>query len=109
MLYFNRALNMAVHGNLYFEEKNYSEALVWYQDALLEEQPQSWMAWNAACAAAHTEQVNLAFECLNRAIDLGFTDLDHLVQSQHLDLLKGDQRWAETITRINQAIHPTPQ
>ena len=104
MLYFDRALNAAVHGNLHFEAKEYIEPLAWYQKALLEEQPQSWMAWNAACTAALTQQVSLAFEYLNRAIELGFTDLDNLVQSQHLAGLKGDARWGETITRLNQMI-----
>ena len=62
------------------------------------------MAWNAACAAAHTGGLPLAFDFLHRAIDLGFTDLDYLVQNQHLQALKGDERWGEVIAHINQAI-----
>ena len=63
------------------------------------------MAWNAACAAAHTGQINLAFDFLHQAIDLGFANLDYLVQSQHLTCLKDDERWGELITRLNHVIH----
>lgn len=107
MVYLDQALNSAIHGNLHFEKKDYTEALIWYQKALSAQNPQAWMAWNATCAAAHNGRINLAFDCLHRAIDLGFTDLDYLVQSKHMDLLKEDDRWGEIITRMNHKIHST--
>ncbi len=100
MQYHERALNAAVHGNLYFEQKQYQKAVEWYQSALLEPAPQSWMAWNGACAAARCGQVDLAFKFLDQAVDLGFADLDHLVQSRHFFNLKDDPRWREIITRL---------
>lgn len=101
MLYLDPAINLAVHGNLNFEQQNYQQALAWYQQSLQEDHPQAWMAWNAACAAAHLGQIELAFNYLNRAVDLGFSDLDHLVQSEHLSVLKSDERWGALITRLN--------
>ena len=92
MLYLDPALNAAVHGNLNFEREDYQQALMWYQKALSEDEPQSWMAWNGCCAAAHDGQIDLAFDLLHQAIDLGFADLDYLVQSQHLTPLKDDER-----------------
>ena len=101
-LYLERSINLAVHGNFCFSNKAYSEALVWYQNALDEESPQPWMAWNAACAAAYIGQIDRAFDLLDRALDLGFTDLDHLKQSEHLTPLKSAPRWGGLITRLHQ-------
>lgn len=101
MVYLDPAIHLAVHGNLYFEEKEYQLALTWYQQALQEDHPQAWMAWNAACAAAHLGQIEYAFNYLHRAVDLGFGDLDHLVQSEHLTALRSDKRWADLITRLS--------
>jgi GNAT superfamily N-acetyltransferase len=105
MVYLDRAVNAAVHGNLHFKAESYHEALTWYEKALTKKQPQPWMAWNAACAAAHCNQINLAFDFLEQAIELGFTDLDYFVQSSHMTPLKEDKRWDEIITKMNSAIH----
>jgi len=101
MIYLEPAIHLAVHGNLKFEDKQYRQALTWYQQALQEDRPQAWMAWNAACSAAHLGQIELAFNYLNQAVDLGFSNLDHLVQSEHLNALKSDERWGKLITRLN--------
>ena len=101
MVYLDPAVHLAVHGNLNFEGKQYRQALTWYQQALQEDGPQTWMAWNAACAAARLGQIELAFNYLNQAVDLGFNDLDHLVKSEHLNELKSDERWGKLITRLN--------
>ena len=101
MFYLEPAIHLAVHGNLKFEDKQYRQALTWYQQALQEDHPQAWMAWNAACSAARLGQIELAFNFLNQAVDLGFSDLDHLVQSEHLKALKADDRWGKLITRLN--------
>ncbi len=105
MVYLNRALQCAIHGNFHFERGEYKESLAWYQKALSQPDPKSWMAWNAACAAAHSGEIDIAFDFLHRAIDLGFTDLDYLVQNKNLELLKNEERWGEIITRLNKVIH----
>lgn len=101
MIYLDPAIHLAIHGNLNFEDQNYQRALAWYQQSLQEDHTQAWIAWNAACAAAHLGQIELAFNYLHRAVDLGFSDLDHLVQSEHLTALKSDERWGALITRLN--------
>jgi tetratricopeptide (TPR) repeat protein len=105
IVYPDQSLNAAVHGNIYFEDKKYQAALNWYKKALALPGRQAWMAWNGACAAAHCGRSDLAFELLHHAVDLGFSDLEHLVESPHLGALKQDPRWGELITRINHAIH----
>lgn len=102
MLYWVPSLNQAVHGNFNFEQENYSEALIRYQKALALENPEPWMAFNAACSAVHLDRPNLAFKHLSLAVDLGFNNLVYLVTSRHLDSLKKNPKWDEIIIRLNQ-------
>jgi len=101
ILYMNHSVNAAVHGNICFEEAQYQKALEWYDKALRNNPSHAWIPWNAACAAAQIGQIDIAFTYLNRAVDLGFSDLDHLVQSKHLTSLKSDPRWGLIITRLS--------
>ncbi len=101
LFYLDRTVNSAVHGNIYYKQHQYQEALSWYKKALLNDISQSWIAWNAACAAAHTDQVDLAFDYINQAIDLGFSDLEHLIQSEELQPLKSNPKWDIIIRRIS--------
>lgn len=100
MIFPDYAVHFAVHGNQNYESENFTKALYWYQRALREDKPQTWMAWNAACAAANTGQYDLAFKYLNQAIDLGFSNLDYLLQSEPVCVLKNDRRWQNVIDRI---------
>lgn len=102
MVYLDPALNYAIHGNLYFENEGYLDALVWYEKALAQKNTQTWMAWNAACAAAHTNQIDLAFNYLNRAVDLGFSDIEYLQHSQHLKPIRDEPRWEALINCLSQ-------
>lgn len=104
IIYWDRTIHLAVHGNKCFENYEYEAALEWYRKALAEKSPQAWTAWNAACAAAHLGQTDQAFEYLLQSIELGFTDLDYLTHSQHLLSLRDDQRWGELITLLNQKL-----
>ncbi len=98
--YTNQAIHLGVQGNIRFFNEKYKEALPWYQKALSEKAPPSWVAWNAACAAAQTDQIDSAFEFLELAIELGFSDLDHLTQNKYMSPLKGDPRWGIIITKL---------
>jgi len=104
ILYWDPALNLAVNGNVNFERGNFKEALNWYKKALDQENPLHWMAVYAACSAAHLNQLVTSFHHLNQALDLGYDDLDYLVNNDHLTPLKSDPRWGEIITRINQIL-----
>lgn len=104
MLYWDPSLNQAVHGNINFEQEKYQEALLWYEKALSQENPMSWMAFNAACTAAHLNRRKIAFKHLLLAIDLGFDDLDYLVTNKHLEPLKKDAKWGEIIIQLNQKL-----
>ena len=108
ILYWDPALNQAVHGNINFEQGKYDKALTWYEKALSQEAPESWMAFNAACVSAHLDQPDMAFTYLISAIDLGFDNLDYLVANKHLASLKVDPKWGEIITRINRKLQSKP-
>jgi GNAT superfamily N-acetyltransferase len=101
-LYLDPAINLAVHCNICFSEKSYEEALSWYEQALDRDSVEAWMAWNAACAAAYLQRKDQAFNLLEKAIALGFVDLDHMTQSEHMTPLKSDPRWAIMITLLTQ-------
>jgi len=99
-IYLEPSVNLAVHGNVAFEKENYHEAISWYQQALNESSPDAWMAWNAACAAAHLHKSDLVFEYLDLSIDLGFSELEHIEQSKHFVSLHEDSRWRGLIERL---------
>lgn len=104
ILYWDNSLNQAVHGNINFEQGDYEKALIWYEKALSQGEPHSWMAFNAACASAQLNQPNPAFKYFFLAIDLGFDNLDYLVANRHLESLKKDPKWGEIITQLNQGL-----
>lgn len=102
ILFHDPTINMAVHGNIWFEKQDYVNALKWYEKALNAQNPQTWMAWNAACAAASAEEIDLVFTYLDRAVDMGFSDRNYLENHKHMQLLKNDSRWQSLISRIEE-------
>lgn len=103
-VYHDRAIHLAVHGNLAFQRQRFQDAINWYQRALSENLQQTWIAWNAACAASLAEETDLAFDFLHTAIDLGFSDIEALDSSEHLSLLKNDLRWNTILIYLDKTI-----
>jgi len=99
MLFWDTTLNLAVHGNINFENQAYQEAINWYERALSQKNRQAWMAWNAACAASHLEQLDAAFKYLELSISLGFDNFEFIKNSEHLTPLKNDPRWEVLINQ----------
>ena len=92
-VYHDRAIHLAVHVNRAFQRRHFHDAIFWCQRALSENLSQSWIAWNAACAASQTGETDMAFAFLHTAIDLGFSDIEALDSSEHQSLLKNNPRW----------------
>ena len=101
-IYVEQSVGLAVHGNVAFEKGYYEKALSFYQQALNRPDQKTWMAWNAACAAAHQHLDHQVFMYLNLAIDLGFTDMDHLFESEHFGTYHDDPRWLKVTNRLSQ-------
>ena len=56
--------------------------------------------YNLACSYALTGQNDKALTCLNKAIDLGYSDLEHLRQDHDLDAIKTDPRYQTIIKKL---------
>jgi len=100
-IYVDPSVGLAVHGNVAFEKGDYEKALSFYQQALSMPDQKTWMAWNAACAAANQNNDALVFQYLNFAVDIGFNDKNHLIESEHLSMYHVDPRWDKILKRIS--------
>ncbi len=100
-IYIDPFIGLAVHGNVALGKKDYGKALSFYQQAQKTPNPQAWVAWNSACAAAHQNLKEQVFSDLNLAIDLGFDDLSHLVESDHFLSYHDDPQWITIAKRIS--------
>lgn len=59
--------------------------------------------YNLACSYALTGQKDKALSCLNKAIELGYTDIEHLRQDHDLDTIKSDPRFQVIIKKLTSA------
>jgi tetratricopeptide (TPR) repeat protein len=66
--------------------------------------------YNLACSYALTGQKDKAMTCLNKAVELGYRDVEHLRQDHDLDALKTDPRFQTLIKKLSAEQHePTSQ
>ena len=56
--------------------------------------------YNLACSYALTGQKDKALTCLNKAVELGYSDLEHLRQDHDLDTIKADPRFQSIIKKL---------
>ena len=56
--------------------------------------------YNLACSYALTGQNEKAISSLNKAIELGYNDIDHLRQDRDLDVLKQDPRFQNILRHL---------
>jgi Flp pilus assembly protein TadD len=59
--------------------------------------------YNLACSYALTGQKDKAISCLNKAVELGYTDVEHIRQDHDLDGLKSDPRFQSIIKKMTSA------
>jgi RimJ/RimL family protein N-acetyltransferase len=98
--WFEPVMNMAVHGNRCFTSGEYEAAVEWYERAMGAGDPPPWVYWNAACAAARAGRPPVALEYLQQAIERGFDDWDRVMNSEHLDCLRGTAEWRALMERF---------
>jgi len=58
------------------------------------------LRYNLACSYALTGQKENAILCLNKAVELGYRDLEHLRQDHDLDVLKTDPRFQDLVKKL---------
>ncbi|MCZ6596707.1 MAG: hypothetical protein O7B99_03620 [Planctomycetota bacterium] len=56
--------------------------------------------YNLACSLALLERTDEAFEVLHRAVEVGYDDLEHLLQDEDLANLRGDSRYDELVALL---------
>ena len=56
--------------------------------------------YNLACSYALTGQKDKAISCLNKAVELGYNDVEHVRQDHDLDALKSDPRFQSIIKKM---------
>lgn len=56
--------------------------------------------YNLACSYALVGELELGIATLERAIELGYTDLEHLERDSDFDSLRGDSRFQELTKRL---------
>ena len=59
--------------------------------------------YNLACSLALLGRKETALDALERALDLGYRDADHLANDQDLDALRGEARFVELVERLESA------
>lgn len=100
VVFFDPMINRGVHGNIRLRQKQYREALTWYEKALALGNAPIWLLWNNACAHARLDQTEQALVLLHRALDAGFTGREQLINSEHFQTLHGTPQWKDLLTRL---------
>jgi RimJ/RimL family protein N-acetyltransferase len=95
--YFEEVANLAVNGNVRFQQKRYRQAIEWYERAFRAGDAPLWAYWNAACAYGAVGESEGALRCLHRAVEMGFTDPTRMRDSRHLRSLHGTPEWHQLI------------
>ena len=56
--------------------------------------------YNLACSYALTGEKDKAINCLSKAVELGYRDIEHLRQDHDLDAIKSDPRFQNIMNKI---------
>lgn len=81
----------------------YAESAKLYTAALEHGVTNPAIVYNAACSFALSNQPELAFQYLERAIDGGYRDLDNMIADRDLTSLHGDTRWTKILDKLGAA------
>lgn len=65
--------------------------------------------YNLACSYALTGQKDKAILSLNKAIELGYCDIEHLSQDRDLDAIKSDPRFQDIVKKLSAEQHQTQE
>jgi tetratricopeptide (TPR) repeat protein len=98
--YLDKTINLAVHGNVAFQQERCDQALARYQEAFRSGDAPGWAFWNAACASALLGERAVAMSYLDQALDRGFDDLERLLASDHLTSLHDTEEWQALTQRL---------
>lgn len=98
---FDEVLNLAVNGNLSFEQDDFAGAHRWYARAIAQGAAQPWVFWNAACAAAQAGILESVADYVRTAVAHGLDDFDRIRHSPHLEPLHGTDAWRALLAELS--------
>jgi len=92
---------MVLLGDAYTRKGEYAKGLE--MDIQLSRlQPENKLVrYNLACSYALTGQKEKAFSTLNKAVELGYRDVEHLRNDHDLDAIKSDPRFQSLLTKLS--------
>ncbi len=91
---------LAVLGGLYTGNRMYRKGLHVDQRLAQLKQDDPIVQYNLACSYSLLNQADKAIEVLKKAIELGYSDVDHMTKDTDLDNLRSDPRYVEIVDRI---------
>ena len=93
--WFDLPSNLAVHGSVSFEAGRLVEAREWFERAFQSGQPPLWAQVVAAFTCCRLGERAAALAHLRSALDGGFTGLDWIRTSEHLQDLHATREWQD--------------
>lgn len=90
-------------GNLYTGRKLYAKGLEVDRRLASLRQDDPIVHYNLACSYALLNQPDEAFRALFRAIELGYSDAEHMEADSDLDKVRSDPRYAEAVKRVRRS------
>lgn len=91
-------------GNIYTATGRYEEGLKLDQ-RLVKLRPEDPLAhYNLACSYSLLGNLDAAFEALEKAVALGYKDLEHLQKDRDLNNLREDVRYQELLDRAKKSV-----
>ena len=91
---------MVLLGDAFTRKGEYQKGLEFDLRLSLLKPDNKLIRYNLACSYALTGQKDNALNCLNKAVELGYTDLDHLRKDTDLDTIKSDPRFQTIIKKL---------
>lgn len=99
------AKTLEAQANAAYDSKDYAASAALYEKVIDLGGPSSGMVYNLACVYALAGDKDRALAALDRAISLGFADVNHLNSDSDLESLHADPRWKTKLDRLL-ALHP---
>ena len=82
------------------EAKNYPEAALKYEALIRYDRKNVSVFYDYACCLALSGRKEEAFRTLDRAIDAGYRDANHLLSDDDLEGLRSDEKWQKSLEHV---------
>ena len=91
---------MVLLGDAYTRKGDYKKGLELDLRLSRIEPDNKLIRYNLACSYALTGEKDKAINCLSKAVELGYRDVEHLRQDHDLDAIKSDPRYQNLVKQL---------